>query len=152
MPHTAAAVSYSGQDKDNPATHYRHARAWIAHRVHCPYPSLPCTHQGLLQRRAEDRMTFQSFFEHPFVDVEHAPAPTSLQRCGGASWRRHRREGDHPTPLQPHSSPFHLPLTEHGSTGIRRPISRRRANSLQRCRRMLRRLLTFTPLPTSLTA
>lgn len=79
----------------------------LAHRFHCPYPSLPCTHQGLLQRRAEDRMTFQAFFEHPFVDVEHAPAPTSLQRCGGASWRRHKREGDQPPPSS--ASPLAFP-------------------------------------------
>lgn len=37
--------------------------------------------QGLLQRKAADRLSFEDFFNHPFVDEPHAPGPESHKRC-----------------------------------------------------------------------
>ena len=37
--------------------------------------------QRLLQRNPSQRISFQDFFNHPFVDIEHAPGPKCLQKA-----------------------------------------------------------------------
>ncbi|KAM4675546.1 serine/threonine-protein kinase ULK3 [Discoglossus pictus] len=37
--------------------------------------------QGLLKRDPDQRISFQDFFKHPFVDLEHMPCEESLQRA-----------------------------------------------------------------------
>lgn len=36
---------------------------------------------GLLQRNPADRISFESFFSHPFVDLEHIPDATSFSKA-----------------------------------------------------------------------
>lgn len=36
---------------------------------------------GLLQRDPDDRITFEQFFLHPFVDLEHKPSPECLNKA-----------------------------------------------------------------------
>ncbi|KAL5005540.1 hypothetical protein ScPMuIL_018996 [Solemya velum] len=37
--------------------------------------------QKLLRRNPDDRMSFDDFFDHPFVDIEHAPAARCLSKA-----------------------------------------------------------------------
>ena len=35
----------------------------------------------LLQRNPKDRISFEDFFGHPFIDLEHVPSPKCLQKA-----------------------------------------------------------------------
>jgi serine/threonine-protein kinase ULK/ATG1 len=37
--------------------------------------------EGLLQRDPNQRMSFELFFEHPFIDLEHSPNSDSLPKA-----------------------------------------------------------------------
>lgn len=37
--------------------------------------------RGLLQRNPSNRISFETFFNHPFVDLEHLPNEQSLSKA-----------------------------------------------------------------------
>lgn len=37
--------------------------------------------QSLLQRDPVERISFEDFFDHPFIDLEHIPGPHCLERA-----------------------------------------------------------------------
>lgn len=37
--------------------------------------------KGLLQRNPDDRISFQKFFSHPFIDLDHMPSDSSLHKA-----------------------------------------------------------------------
>ena len=44
--------------------------------------------QRLLERDPSRRISFQDFFAHPWVDLEHMPSGESLARAVSSQWRR----------------------------------------------------------------
>ena len=54
---------------------------------HLQFPAEPELSEGckdllkrLLEKNVENRLTFDGFFSHPFVDLDHAPSHESLER------------------------------------------------------------------------
>lgn len=82
-------------------------KIWDTKPVELPYGvDIPdsCRHLllGLLQRDPEKRMSFEEFFNHPFLDLEHMPAKDSLDKATSIVTKAVRRdtEGDYKTAVK----------------------------------------------------
>jgi serine/threonine-protein kinase ULK/ATG1 len=74
------------------------------HLPDIPHVSSSCREllTGLLQRDPKERITFTQFFDHPFIDLEHVPAPDSLNKACSLVTKAVEKdsEGDYPYAAQ----------------------------------------------------
>lgn len=59
----------------------------------------------LLERDPLKRISFERFFAHPFVDMEHVPGPESLGKAVSGGWGLLPGNGVVPSPENPLVSP-----------------------------------------------
>ena len=96
----------------------------------CPpiYPQCHDLLKKLLQRNPSDRITFEDFFNHPFVDLEHAPTPQCLETAIGLVTVAVKAdtEGDHRNALKHYCSAleYFLPAIDYERDNSRKEAIR----------------------------